>query len=503
MNETRLWAVVAVAVAFSTFAPAAEREQDAQGAPAKTTLKTERFDRDPAWDGHNNRMRPRREAYTIKQDFGYSATSLAGGKTGEIGGWISPAAEPAFYAMAIPDRTLGDPLTVSGKLYVPKGGGNTLVGFFNKDTLKEWRTPSTLVLRINARGDEGFHLHVEYCTARWRAGGEFIGDVDHRTQKKQQRLLACNTVHPWTLTYDPKAADGRGAVRVTLGREELVMSLDPGHKADGATFNRFGILNVLKSADGGGSLWLDDLNVNGTAPAFDSDPKWEQLDNRRTYQTHNIRPVFDFGFSDTRHAGGAAAGEIGGLLFRGDEREPDRLAYYGDVVGDLSLNDALFASGKVALRRGVTDSTVLFGFFHATDSIRRSDSQKSGIPENFLGVAIEGPSSQGFFFYPVYGLDRDSQAQTGAYAKDPPRIYPDGASHQWTMRYEPDAKGDAKGGGRMTVTLDGKTIQIAVSPEHRAMGGRFNRFGFVTTHIDGNGQEVFLDDLTYTTAGRK
>ena len=30
---------------------------------------------------------------------------------------------------------------------------------------------------VGGRGG-GFHLHVEYCTSRWRAGGEFIGDVD-------------------------------------------------------------------------------------------------------------------------------------------------------------------------------------------------------------------------------------------------------------------------------------------------------------------------------------
>ena len=32
----------------------------------------------------------------------------------------------------------------------------------------------------------------------------------------------------------------------------------------------------------------------------------------------------------------------------------------------------------------------------------------------------------------------------------------------------------------------------------RHLGGNFNRFGFVTPHIDGNGQTVFIDDVTYT-----
>ena len=29
-------------------------------------------------------------------------------------------------------------------------------------------------------------------------------------------------------------------------------------------------------------------------------------------------------------------------------------------------------------------------------------------------------------------------------------------------------------------------------------GTHFNRFGIITTHIDGNGQTVYFDDLTYT-----
>ena len=464
---------------------------------AAQAQKTERFDRDPQWDGHNNRMKARREAYNVRQDFGFSRTAHAGGKPGELGGIVTPAAEPAYYAMATPNKTFDGALTASGTLYVPKGGGNTLVGFFNSNTLNEWRTPNSLVLRINGRGD-GFHLHVEYCTSRWRAGGEFIGDVDPKSGKKQQRLLPSDTVHKWSMRYDPSSAQGRGEVRVNFNGEDLIMVLDPGHKADGGTFNRFGFLNVLKSADGGGELWIDKLEVNGTNNEFETDPKWEGRNNRHTYKTLNIRPVFDFGYAASRHAGGATAGEIGGLLFRGDEREPERLAYYGDDVGELSLNDGLEASGKVVLRRGVTDSTILFGYFHSTDSIRRSDAQKSGIPENFVGWAIEGPSSQGFYFYPVYGLDKDSEGEAGAYAKDPPRIYPDGKPHDWTMRYGPQAQG----GARIVLTLDGKRIEQRIPENHKSIGARFNRFGFVTTHIDGNGQEVFVDDLTYTAARR-
>jgi hypothetical protein len=51
--------------------------------------------------------------------------------------------------------------------------------------------------------------------------------------------------------------------------------------------------------------------------------------------------------------------------------------------------------------------------------------------------------------------------------------------------------------------LDGKAVKLDVSDAARKVGARFNRFGFVTTHIDGNGQVVYLDDLAYTAAIRR
>lgn len=436
------------------------------GAQAEPGLKTERFDRDPGWDGRNNRSAEARE---IQQDFGESA--------GRIGGLITPAAEPAYYAKVLAPRTLKDRFTASGTLVVEPGAGNVLIGFFNAETINEWRTPISIVLRVNGRGD-GFHVHLEYATAKWRAGGDFYSVVEKG--KKQMRLHPSGAKgYRWTLSYES------GAVTATLDGEKLVLPFDPGHADDGATVNRFGILNVMKSADGGGTLWLSDLAVEG-------DGKWESLNSRRTYRSRNVRPRFDFGYSATRHAGGAAAGELGGLVFRGDERYPDRLAYYGDRLRPLSLDRPLKASGKLALRRAVTDSTVLIGFFHSTESVRPSQAQSSGFPENFLGAAIEGPSREGFLFYPVYGVDQEAQGGNGSQDPKCPRLYPDGSSHAWALDYSPE------GNGSITVTLDGKGARLELSKEHRAKGARFDRFGIVTTHIDGNGQHVYFDDLTYT-----
>ena len=239
------------------------------------------------------------------------------------------------------------------------------------------------------------------------------------------------------------------------------MTLDSGHKADGATFNRFGILNVMKSADDPGQLWLDNLTINGESHAFNSDPGWDQLNNRNTYISTNVRPRFDFGYSPgTNYAGGQGGGEIGGQTFRGDSRvefNGSRMAYYGDQLDEtLSLNQPLHAEGKVSFRRGVSDSTTLIGFFHSADSVRSNDSQNSATPENFVGAAIEGPSAEGFYFYPTYGLDQEGvRADGGRGTPTPPFIYPNGDSHHWTLDYDPSANG---GRGRITVTLDGQEV---------------------------------------------
>jgi hypothetical protein len=121
------------------------------------------------------------------------------------------------------------------------------------------------------------------------------------------------------------------------------------------------------------------------------------------------------------------------------------------------------------------------------------DSQATGIPACFLGVAIEGPSSEGFYLYPLYGVRGDGRGV--AVVRNSPRILPDSASHDWTLEYDPSAAG---GNGRITVTLDGRSVALDMSAEHRASGARFDRFGLVTTWIDGNGQHVYFDDLTYT-----
>src|SRR5207244_11179331 len=103
-------------------------------------------------------------------------------------------------------------------------------------------------------------------------------------------------------------------------------------------------------------------------------------------------------------------------------------ASYADRATALSLGEPLSASGKVSLRHGVTASSVLLGFFHATDSMKVNPSQENGLPESFLGMSTDGPSREGFFFAPVYRI----RGRERGHVRDAPHLYPDGPPHDRT-----------------------------------------------------------------------
>jgi hypothetical protein len=48
------------------------------------------------------------------------------------------------------------------------------------------------------------------------------------------------------------------------------------------------------------------------------------------------------------------------------------------------------------------------------------------------------------------------------------------------------------------VTLDGRAVRLDLGEGTKKSAARFDRFGIVTTWIDGNGQMIYFDDLTYT-----
>jgi hypothetical protein len=138
----------------------------------------------------------------------------------------------------------------------------------------------------------------------------------------------------------------------------------------------------------------------------------------------------------------------------------------------------------------VTDSTVLIGFYDSRASMESNPSQDAGLPADFLGVSIDGPSREGLFFAPAF---RGRPGGGTVSFSDAPYIYPDATAHDWTLEYTPTPEG-----GRLTVSLDGKTARMDLPKTPGPDRPRFDRFGLITTWIDGNGQTLYFDDLTYT-----
>src|SRR5215468_4028300 len=99
----------------------------------KTVIKTEHFDKDPGWEGLNNRV-ALKNVPTVTQDFGYSPTNFAGKDKGEIGGRITRCAKPAYYADKIA-KTLNDKLSASGTFALTASGasGGVFFGWFNAE----------------------------------------------------------------------------------------------------------------------------------------------------------------------------------------------------------------------------------------------------------------------------------------------------------------------------------------------------------------------------------
>jgi hypothetical protein len=439
------------------------------------------FASDPGWDGHRNHELPNPLPIT-RQNFGWSGTQHAGGKAaGEIGGWIQRSITPAWYARAIPTRTLDHKLSASGTFAVTKdnGGSGTIVGWFN-DKARGWRTPNSLVFRLDGNGGKYWVL-FEYGTRSWLTGGGATFEGRYQTTKTKP-FLADGTVHRWSLDYDPKGAAGNGLITFVLDGTSHTQALAPGHKVDGAEFNRFGVFNQQLTGDGM-EVYFGDWTLDGQPMDLTNEPGWEAHGNRTEFRDRDRRPFHDFGWKPT-HTAGKGAGEIGGIIWR--DVKP---AYYGAKTKPLTLDHRLSASGVIAFHRAGSDSGVCFGWFDSRAKGHTPAVEGHQNARSVLAIAIEGPSRVGHYFRPEYW----SATGAGNSAKEGPLIRPDGTKHRWALEYEP--KGD---GGEMRVTFDGKIQTLAISPEHRRMGASFDRFGIFNIQTGGHFVDLALDDLSFT-----
>jgi hypothetical protein len=451
---------------------------------ATAAEQLENFDRDPDWRGFRNRLVPN-PIPVVRQSFGYRPTHHAGGRgAGEIGGWIQRSMTPAAYAKIISPKTFADKLTASGRLAMRKNSGNSgmLFGWFHS-TSRGWRMPNSIVFRLDGNGDTYWVL-FEYGTSHWLTGGGATFEGRYQTTRTPP-FAADGTAHQWKFEYDPDANDNQGGLRFVFDGREFTAELLPEHKADGAVFDRFGMVNQ-QNTGGGMEVYFDDLVIDGESEEFSVDPRWDAQGNEAQFEERTIRPMHDFGYSATAFAGGEP-GEIGGVIWRD---EPP--AYYAGSAGPFTLEDELVASGKLVFSGAGSDSGVYLGWFNGASKEKKVSPDHQEAQKNILAVAIEGPSRIGHYFRPAYSTARGNVESTIG-----PLIRPDGQRHNWSLRYSPAG---ANGAGLIIVALDGHEQQLPLKPGDRKIGATFDRFGFFNMQTGGHYVRVYVDDLRYSKA---
>lgn len=451
-------------------------------------LKTEHFDRDPVWEGFHNRLLPK-VLPTVTQDFGYSPTNFAGKEKGEMGGRVCRAPTPAYYAAKIAPKTLNDKLIASGSFAINATASNTAVffGWFSaQQPGGSGRPISSFGLNIGGEGSGG-RLAVRLIGNTNKSCGTFITPFIPGKYRPTP-IKNDGTRYTWTLNYDPEANQRGGrfefVVKSNSAQPEefegktFAVNLPPGFKNEGATFDRFGLMNGLK-AGSALTIHFDDLTYDGKREDFSEDPGWDAVGNRGTFENPMPAGAHDFGYSATDFAGGAV-GEVGGVLWRGGE-----YAYYADRVGPLSLDDRLEAGGRVVMVVGGVDADMYLGWFNSANK-----DQPPTQVGHFLGVHVGGPTRVGHYFQPAFATAKGKMA----HAKAGPLLVP-GKVYAWSFVYDPSAEG---GQGAMQVTLDKQSVRLPLKKGSK-QDVRLDRFGLFTPAVGGQIVKIYLDDLTYTS----
>lgn len=416
----------------------------------------ETFETDPAWQGRNNRPSPERCATTV-QDFGYDPARQA------AGGLISRSLYDAHYAHAVGTLDLTQSLSAHGTFRVPTmDDGSAFIGWFND---AEGSKPANFVgFRLMAQGSDELYADPWVWTGTWRGHGT----------KLQLPIDLSRQQHSFKLDYNPAANSGAGAVRIAVDGNPMSMTLPEGFKADGASFNRFGIFNTMWSPGATIRVYLDDVRFAaqfGTVEeSFDADPGWQRRGNRITFTDCRTHGNHDFGWADGRQA-------IGGLFWRTDPS--DRKSYYAERINTVTFDRRLEQAGTITFTSQMVDSGVFLGWFNEA-------TVNEPLPRGFLGLLIEGLTSDGHFIRPVYVTNAGNWNDG---VSEGPTIRPDGRERSWRLVYEPRYSS-------LTLTFEGTRFVYHLAPAHRREGATMNRFGIFPYRRHGGGpMEVFIDNL--------
>jgi hypothetical protein len=290
----------------------------------------------------------------------------------------------------------------------------------------------------------------------------------------------------YTINEDSEHAAGRISLEIDDGQPFTCWVPAACHDAPMA-MDRFGIFN-MQVYHLVARFFISDLTVNGTEIDLSRDPGWQGKGNRVQFVETDFQRQ-DFGHSETNWAG-SRTGEIGGLFYRTEPEDPIH-GYYADEVGRLTLDDPISFSGNICFVNGGTDAGMFFGYFNAQEKMKPITDPRAGSPlDDMIGIVVDGPTRIGYYFTALCSPKREVASE-----KNGPVFLPTAATHPFTFSYDPQANG---GVGRITVTLDQETFALDLTPEQRAAGAVFDRFGLANVRAGGKYVTLYLDDLTYT-----
>lgn len=269
---------------------------------------------------------------------------------------------------------------------------------------------------------------------------------------------------------------------------------DPEIRRSPAEFDRFGLFNIARFGTRV-EIYLGDLTVNDQKLDLSQDPHWEGRNNESQYTEPNSRGMHSYGWSQTNWAG-EKPGEIGGLFWRTEPQDP-LFSYYGDDVGVLTLDDPISFSGTICFTEGMTDAAAFFGYFNRDNQVEKFDKARSDAlspAANRMGITIADSSAVGYYF-----TQQVTSANRAGVRKACEVFTPDRRWRRFAFDYDPRGN---NGTGRATVTLDGSSYVLDLTPELRKSGAVFNRFGLANVRSGGHSVEFYLDDLTYSARGK-
>lgn len=220
--------------------------------------RSQDFSREPNWDGSGNRATYRPKDVLGAHNFGFSDTSFAGGKPGEVGGTFWRSGNYAYYADRVGLLTLEDRLEASGKVVLKVGAPDSdmYMGWFDSADKRQSPAEAGNFIGVHVGGPTrvGHYFHPAYSI---NSGARAVANAGP--------LLMHDKVYEWSLIYDPAAEGGKGSIQVKLGDESTTLALRNGHNAQGVRFNRFGLF----TSNIGGQIvkvYFDDLKYSVGAP---------------------------------------------------------------------------------------------------------------------------------------------------------------------------------------------------------------------------------------------